>query len=172
MRKFVWLFIGIILAVVLVSALPVAAQQTYSSGPVPAQIGTAKKAFISNAGGECAPFGKAVYSSGPDTAYDEFYSAMKSWGQLTLVGAPADADLVLQIHFTCPFYFAVDNGRVDAQFRVTFIDPKTGIVLWAVTEHSQTARSKSKLDKEFDKSMVALVADVKGIVQLAGSSSK
>jgi hypothetical protein len=51
--------------------------------PVPAQIFTGKKAFISKASGEgINPPGSA------DLNYNQFYASMKSWGRYELVAAP------------------------------------------------------------------------------------
>jgi hypothetical protein len=70
--------------------------------PLPAQIISAKKVFIANAGQESNPnagiFGK--YSGGINRAYNQFYSALKNWGRYELVSNPADCDLVLEIRFT------------------------------------------------------------------------
>jgi hypothetical protein len=54
------------------------------SAPVPTQIDTARKVFISNLGGQCPSFGDTTFSGSPDRPYDEFYAAMKNWGALRI----------------------------------------------------------------------------------------
>ena len=49
--------------------------------PVPAQIITGKKIFISNAQGE-----SSAVTAAPNQTYNEFYAAMKAWGRHELVG--------------------------------------------------------------------------------------
>jgi hypothetical protein len=114
-----------------VSIRPTQAQQAKAAdlAPIPTQIATAKKVFIANAGGECSPFRQTEFSGGPDVAYNEFYAAMKQWGHFTLVSAPADADLVMEIHFACQLYIGDKNEQVDGQLRIVFLDPKTRILL-------------------------------------------
>src|ERR1700683_5609778 len=70
---------------------------TVSPGTGPAEILTAKAAFISNAGAECNPSGAVGFSGDADRAYDEYYAAMKAWGRYGLTAAPGGADLALEI---------------------------------------------------------------------------
>src|SRR5437899_13093295 len=70
-----------------------------SPAPLPSQIGTAKKVFVSNAGGECSPFGQNGFSGGPDRFYNELSAGIKSWGRVELVGARAAAGLVHGLNF-------------------------------------------------------------------------
>jgi hypothetical protein len=149
-----------------VSIQPTQAQQAKAAdpAPIPTQIATAKKVFIANAGGECSPFGETGFSGGPNVAYNEFYAAVKQWGHFSLVSTPADADLVMEVHFTCRVYFQENLGKVDAQLRIVFLEPKTRILLWAITEHSQPAILQGNRDKEFGFAMGRLVRDVQSLV--------
>jgi hypothetical protein len=82
---------------------PIVAAQAVSEpapGPIPTQLLTSKRVFISNAG---STIGKAPVN----LAYNEFYAYMKSWGKYELVSAPADSDLIFEIHFVAagsPFF--------------------------------------------------------------------
>ena len=127
-------------------------------GPVPAQISSAKKVFISNAGGQCNSFGNATFSGSPDRTYDELYAAMKSWGRYELTSAPADADLVFEINLTCELF--PDANRW-AQFRLLVIDPKTHILLWGFTQQLPVALLLSNRDKNFDEAMASLMERLK-----------
>ena len=159
-------------AIITICICPAPAQQTKTAtpappAPIPAQIAAAKKAFIANGGGECSPLGDSEFSGGPDVAYKEFYAGVKKWGRFSLVNAPADADLVMEVHFTCPAYFDANSFQVDGQIRIVFLDPKTRMLLWAMTQHSQVAKLKSNRDKEFGIAMSRLLSSVQSLVLLA-----
>jgi hypothetical protein len=164
-----------------VGSVPLAAQKTAASGtaPLPAQILTAKKVFVSYAGGE-SNSRLAGYSGGTDRTYNQFYASLKTWGHYDLVPTPAEAELVFEISFTNPLVGAsvwggaTTNGTsggvsstsyTDPQLRVTILDLKTRIVLWALVEHVEFARLQGNRDKNFDQAMVALIND---IAKLAG----
>ena len=129
--------------------------------PVPAQILTGKKVFISNASGQ-----SAAPSGVPDLTYNEFYADIKSWAKYEIVSAPADADLVFEIRFTSQIgTTSVMNGTggsgQDFQFRLVIRDPKTRTVLWAFTESVPQAANRAASRKKFDDAMTAIVNDVK-----------
>jgi hypothetical protein len=121
-----------------------------AAAPKPAQVLAAKKVFISNASAECPAF----YCTAPDQPYNEFYFGMKSWGKYELVEAPADADLVLEIHFI----FHQDDGL--GRVRLVILDPKTRMALWTLDERLGAAARESSGRKNFHKAMSALVNDV------------
>jgi hypothetical protein len=129
--------------------------------PVPAQIFTGKKAFISNASGEgINPPGSA------DLNYNQFYASMKSWGRYELVAAPADADLVFEIRYERPFgpvnVSSGDGGsRQYPQIRVSILDPKTHILLWAFTEPVVEVKKKATGMQNFQGAMDKLIGDIK-----------
>jgi hypothetical protein len=142
------------------------AQQSKGSAPapVPAQIAAAQKVFISNAGGESLEtvIDETVFNGGPDRPYNEFYSAMKTWGRFDLVSSPADADLVLEISWVL-----TDTGLrlpVLGQLRLVVIDPKTHVTLWNFTEYVRGAILLSNRDKNFDQAMNTVVARLKALM--------
>jgi hypothetical protein len=163
------------LALILVTtAIPLTAQHTEApAAPIPPQIGAAKKAFISNVSGDS--FTGVIFSHGRDYVYNEFYAAMKSWGRFEIVSSPADADLVLEVGLTIQSADAkVMKGDTigvgyDPQLRVTFVDPKTHVVLWTFLEHVTPAVLKSNRDRNLDQTMGKVVEEVKGLVQPAVS---
>src|SRR5258708_604970 len=76
-----------------------AVQSPASSVPSP-QIAAAKSVFIMNAGSENrAEKARALFTGGPDRAYNQFYAAMKDWGRFRLVSSPAGADLIVEIQY-------------------------------------------------------------------------
>jgi hypothetical protein len=139
--------------------------------PLPAQIFTGKRVFISNAGGDS----NVLYSGGPDRLYNQFYLALQSWGRYQLVANPAEADLVLAVSFSNLFTgdnYPRGNGSAppvvgrslsDPQFRLTIIDPGTRVTLWTFTEHVQFALLQGNRDKNFNQALAALVNDLKNV---------
>jgi hypothetical protein len=159
-------------AVVLITVPVLRAQQPREvlQAPVPAQILAAKKVFISNGGGDNVD----SYSGGRERSYNQFYAALKSWGRYELVAAPAEADLIFEITFANPIVgenvsggtgiFAVTSSLVrDGQFRLRIVDLKTHVLLWAITEHVESAKLQGNRDKNFDQAMASLVNDVKDV---------
>jgi hypothetical protein len=123
--------------------------------PVPAQIGTAKKVFISNAGVD------------KDETYNGFYAAIKSWGQYELMAAPADADLVLEISFSTRItsvYGSKESGcdsSNTSQLKLVLVDTKTRIPLWTVTETIKPAGRQKTAEKNLSDAINKLVGDLK-----------
>lgn len=78
--------------------------------PVPTQILTAKRVFISNVSGDFP-----VPAGTPDLTYDEFYSDRKRWGRFELVSAPADSDLVFKIRFASSVSSTDPISRLSSQ---------------------------------------------------------
>lgn len=135
--------------------------------PVPQQIQSAKKVFISNAGGELEDwYARFLFSGGPNRFYDEFYADMKDWGRYELVGAPADADLIFEIH-AGDIYLGDREGV--PRFELTIYDPKTRVVLWALAEHLDSALLKGNRNKNFDKGINKLMDQVKQLAEPAKS---
>lgn len=142
--------------------------QTAGKGPVaplPSQIFTAKKVFIANGGGG---FDKEIWSGDPSRTYNEFYGAIKSWGHYEIVGTPADSDLVLQISIASSP--RISGGEVAPWFqaRVTLLDPKTNVLLWASDEFIPEKPGiglilKRNRDKEFSEAIGRIVTDLKAL---------
>jgi hypothetical protein len=167
-------FLGI---AVLFSTVPALIAQTTESpaAPRPSQIVSAKKVFISNAGGD------TVFWSGElDRPYNEFYAAIKSWGRYEIVLAPADADMILQISSSSPITGVIDHAlcvsncaTYSPQFRLALLDSKTQIVLWAVTEKQQAVDKKHRSAEEnFQDAIGKLVGDLKALTAQPGAGSK
>jgi len=161
--------VAIALAWAAVPGLGAQDQKAAAPAPLPAQIFTAKKVFVSNAGGDSL----GEYSGGPDRAYDELYGALKSWGRYELVGAPADAELVFEISYSMRILgeavsggggTPISNKTVkDPQFQLAIRDVKTHVLLWTFTEHLQNALLQGNRDKNFEHAMAAVVNDIKNV---------
>ena len=117
-------------------------------GPIPIQVLTGKKVFISYRESDADP-------GAPNLTYNEFYAVMKSWGKYELVPAPADADLVFEIRYV--------SGLSDSQLCLSIVDPKTHVVLWPFIQHVQSSSRETARRKNFDQAMTDLVDDVKKV---------
>jgi hypothetical protein len=141
-------------ATVLVAVPLAEAQQTPNvpPAPVPIQILTAQKIFITN--GDSDPL-----LGIPSLAYSEFYASLKTLGIYEFVQTPADADVVLEVRFEVVFpaqgYYAL---------RLAILDPKTSIVLWLITEHVQAWAREATGRKNFDEAMANLVSDLNKLI--------
>lgn len=139
------------------------------AAPIPAQILTAKKVFIANAGGDESWNSGPWYKGNSDRLYNEFYAAMKSWGHYELVATPADADLVFEVQETIfqgqheGGFESSESGAYDTQFRLVIRDPKTQQILWGLTEHAQVAILQNNRDTNFEHALDGIVAEVKRI---------
>jgi hypothetical protein len=163
---------GLILAmsILFVPALRAQEPPEVPAAPIPAQILTGKKAFISN--------GESTAATGiPNLTYNEFYAAMKTWGRYELVATPADADLVFEIRFVAPAgpvnVMGGSGGSAAApQFRLLILDPKSRVVLWPFSEHVENALRAATARKNFEEAMSNLVEDVKKLVAGPGGDGK
>ena len=145
---------------------PFSGGQQVEAAPIPAQIITAKKVFISNGGVDSvalAAFKRAGDTNGP---YNRFYAAMKSWGRYQLVASPADADLVFEIRFTAPIADFGKTAIYEPQLGLSIFDTKTHFVLWTFTEPVQGAFRKVTWEKNVHQGMKSLLAEIK---KLAGT---
>jgi hypothetical protein len=128
--------------------------------PVPAQVLTAKKVFISNAGVNGMGFAILQRAGDPDSPFNQFYAAIKSWGRLEIVGAPSDADLVIEIRFD------------SALLGLTILDAKTHFILWTIAEPVEWANLAKTWRKNIAQGVTNLVGDFKRLTgQPAGGGA-
>lgn len=133
-------------------------------GPVPAQVLAARKVFISNAGSDGIAFGAVKRAGDVNQPYDRLYAALKSWPRVELVGAPADADIILEIRFTAQMSDYVRVAVYQPLLTLTILDTKTHFILWTIAEPVQGAILKATWDKNFDRGMSNLMAQLKSLV--------
>jgi hypothetical protein len=142
------------IAIVLASVSVLQAQQNKPAvpqAPVPAQIANARKIFIAYSGGNSDV---ANYSGDANRTYNQFYAAIKDWGQYQLVSTPAGADLVFEIGFS----------GADSRFTLAVRDPKSNVLLWRLNRYVQEAALASNRDKNFNQAMDYLLDDIKRLV--------
>lgn len=154
-----------IFAFALMVAPALNAQQPQKSqiptAPVPVQIISSNKVFISNAGVDGTTLAAVTKAGDPDQPYDEFYAAMKTWGRYELAAAPVDADLVFEIRFTAPM---TDCGKAPSyapQLSLAILDAKTHFRLWTFTAAVQGAIREATWKKNFSQGITDLVDDLK-----------
>ncbi len=155
-----------------VSLLSAAKPKQAPAAPVPAQILSAKRVFVVNAGSDEPSAFDPLFSGGPDRGYDNFCAAMTAWGRYDLVGAPSDADLLFEISLATAvrvapagsFNTTAEHGIYnDARFRLAIRDAKTQITLWVFIEQVEPALLRGNHDKNFDNALSKLVADLQNL---------
>jgi hypothetical protein len=144
--------------------LPTFAQDQTQSAPIPSQILTAKKIFISNAGADADVITTFQRMGQSRLPYERFYSEMKKWGRYELVSAPADADLVFEIRFSAPISSCNEKLTVYMpQYGLSIVDVRTHFTLWSLAEPVQPAYRKVTFEKNLDQGMASLMANLKQI---------
>ena len=160
-----------------VSGSPLAQAKTakiVAAAPLPSQIATAKKVFISNSGGL---LDLNMVSGDRRREYNQFYAAIQGWGRYELVASPAEADLVLQIGIV---YIPRQIGAEPTPFptfRLALLDPKSNVVLWVLDEYLVDEPSlglilKKNRDKVFDAAIEKIVDDLKELTAPAAAVEK
>ena len=130
---------------------------------IPTPLVNGKRAFISYELGDVTAFPDA-YSGGPERAYGEFYSSMKTWGRYGLVADPKDADIIFAVRF-------VDPPNTVPQIRIGIIDAVTHVVLWGFVEQVDFKFRKKNRNAAFTESVKLLVTDIQTLLsQSAGNS--
>jgi hypothetical protein len=142
--------------------------------PLPSQILAAKKVFISNAGGL---LDLNIVSGDPRRDYNQFYAAMQTWGHYSLVGSPAEADLVAQISIIYIPRQVGNQTEPFPSFRVALLDPKSNVTLWVLDEFLVDKPNlglifKKNRDKVFDEAIEKLVSDLKALTAVPGDPAK
>jgi len=99
-----------------------------AAAPVPPQILSAKRVFVANSSGN-NDVRIAKYVGGPNGIYNQFYADLQASGRFELVSSPAESDLALDVTIV-PFPIAPSYPG----FRLSILDPKTNVLLWAITE--------------------------------------
>jgi hypothetical protein len=138
----------LILTITLFWAVSIADAQQPSNpppGPIPTQILAGKKVFVSNGDSD-------VVLKIPNLSYDLFYALLKSSGMYELVATPAEADLIFEIRIAYP---------ADPHLHLVISDPKTRVVLWALSEQVQPWAREATGRKNFQKGMETLVDDIR-----------
>jgi hypothetical protein len=105
-----------------ISALPAA--------PLPNQVLTAKKVFLSNLGVDAAAAVAFEYIANPDAAFNGFFAAIQSLGQYGLTATPAESDLILEFRVTAAPLTAGAPVQYLTYLNLSVVDTKSHYVLW------------------------------------------
>lgn len=167
MRIFKSEMLHLMLGTILITGSALIAQQVsqspISTAPLPAQLLTGKKVFISNVPGTA--FSSRTADDDPYRSYNQFYASMKSWGYYELVSSPADADLIFEICLadrpTLGDSVHLANSTRLAYLDITVRDPKTQVTLWWFAERVQEANRPATGEKNYNQAMTNLVNDLK-----------
>ena len=143
---------------------PAAAQTpAVTPAPLPSALTSASKIFLGNAGDQ--------ENADCLRAYTEAYHDLQSLNRFTLVGDPASAELILEMHYEIALGQSFGQN-VPRQFRLVLIDPHTHVILWSLTERTNYAVRQSNRDKNLDETVDHLVADFSAVTQSQPPTNK
>ncbi len=132
------------------------------SAPLPSQIQTGTRVFLSN-----------LCSAGQSTCtdiYNDLYAGLVKQGKYTLVASPSLADLVFEIHYNTRLTDVTGTGSSGPNslqttaLQLVFLDRITRIALWSFTEpESRKVRATDKVLADLQQLLTAF--------QTAGTSA-
>jgi hypothetical protein len=158
-----WAVLSCVLAAFAGGASAQSSSAAVPAGPVPVQIASDKRVFVSNMGTYVIlPSDKDQLEDRP---YNEFYAALKAWGRYQLVDTPGDADLVFEIGFIVP-------PGSEPQLRLRIVDAKTHFRLWTIFDPVRVTVRTAKWDKNFAEGITNLVNDLKKLSVRAEASAQ
>jgi hypothetical protein len=171
MSVFKSVVLHVTLAVIFTTGSDLLAQQANQRpippAPMPSQLLTGKKVFISNVPGALFASPRTAEDD-PYRPYNQFYASIKKWGYYDLVSAPADADLIFEISLTdrptLGDVVHLQSSISLAYLDLTVRDPKTQVVLWWFAERLQGATRPATGEKNYNQAMANLVNDVKKLI--------
>ena len=140
-------------ALALCSQLP-AQSLDPSPAPLPAALTSAHTLFLGNAGDQ--------ENADCLRAYNDFYADLEKLGRFRLVAEPAQADLILELHYEIDLGQAIasnDSHRTVRQFRLVLLDPHTHAVVWSLTERTNYAVLQKNRNSNLDETVSKLSAD-------------
>ncbi len=148
----------------LLAQAPSATRSPAAAPSLPAQIRTSQKVFLANSGAQTGfPYDSTV-------AYQQSSDDLQAWGRYTLVGTPAEADLVFGLRSAAPIGGVdIDHGYGGSYrlptLELTITDPHTNTHLWVLSEPVYTPVSRKDKTDWFTLAVTNLTTKVR---QLAG----
>jgi len=135
--------------------------------PVPGEMRTATKLFVSNTGADSGLF-PSPFSGDPNRGYNQLYAGLQANGQFQLVNDPAEADLVLELQLTAPngpSQGSKINGAANPvpMFRLVVYDRKTHYALWAFTQSIDIAFLQKTHDRNFDDALSTILLEFESL---------
>jgi hypothetical protein len=147
----------------LILSLSAKTRKDVPPAPLPEEIITSHKVFLSNGGGS-------------DLAYDAFYSEIKKWGKYQIMGSPDDSELIIELSYrvddlgtrvwsTHNTYYnttQVHSREVtDPKLILTIYDAHTKNSLWSTVDHRKQATFAKNREKETVNSAERLVEELR-----------
>jgi hypothetical protein len=127
------------------------------AAPLPALLSNTQIVFIGNAGDQ--------ENADALRAYNAFYAGIDALHRFKLVNDPAQADMIVELHYEIDLGGSkVSGGNSARQFRAVLIDASTHTLVWSLTERTNYAALQKNRDKNLDAAMAALVADFTSLV--------
>jgi hypothetical protein len=128
------------------------------AAPIPPQIASAKKAFLSN-------FGDGDYAT-LARDYNAMYAALSNWGQYTLTDTPADADLILELRHTDALgSCTTSQDKHSCAITLHILDRATHTTLWSISEPEASGITEAAREKNAQETAKAIVADLAVLAQ-------
>ena len=130
------------------------------NSPVPAQIVTSHRIFLSNLGAD------ANFPVDSTQVFNDIYKALQDWNHYQLVPSPDQADLIFQLREVAARNTYYDNDgnpyfSDTPAFKLTIVDPKTSVTLWTITSPVALAGSNKTLSRWLSISETNLVSRIK-----------
>ena len=135
--------------------------QTAASAPIPSQLTTASKVFLSNAGEETNEL--------TERAYTQIFNGLTQGQHYQLVSSPASADLIFELHYIAQLgQINVANGITShtpfvIRIRLVILDRATHATLWAVTEFLDQDAHKHDFNLELADTVNLVLADIQAL---------
>jgi hypothetical protein len=139
-----------------------------TNSAVPALLLEAHTAFLSNGGADAGLF-PHPFTGTQDRAYAYLAEKLPAGGSLTLVNAPAAADVVLEIQLSSPLGpLGTDKQKGTGDplptFKLIVYDRPTHYVLWTITQTIDPANLQKTHDKNFDSALDSLLDQLAQLV--------
>ena len=156
--------------------LAVAQSAPVATPPVPAELLSAKRIFVSNAGADSGLF-PHPFSGDSSRGYSELFAALRGLGQYELVPSPSQADLVLELRLVAPSgpkEASKIQGSADPMpmFRLVVYDRPSHYVLWTFTDSIEMAMKQQTHDRNFDESISTLVAEFQALTHVSRAAGQ
>lgn len=178
---------GLCFVLLVVMAATAKDKNEIQKAPLPSQLLTAKKVFVSKGVGATA----FTVEGGFDLAFDAFYSDIRSWGRYVVTDKPEDADLIMEVSYTAAsggthVYSSTNtytnqttvysSQLLNLQLTLVVYDSHSKTELWSTSVAPGTARRKKNQEKEMITAGESLVTNLRNRMnispQAAASSSK
>jgi hypothetical protein len=145
---------------VAIQQAPQASPSPFPNGPIPPQIATARKVFLTNAGAD------HNFPVDENTAYNDVLIALQNWGHYQFVSSPQDAELIFSLKDAAPITGVAGDANStysvsSPAFILTIVDAHTNTPLWTVTSPVVSYGSGKKEARWFTLSVNNLVTRVK-----------